>query len=167
SLFQVVLLGQDEVLGFLSLASVLPVLKVKQLKFPISVIDHITDNGNGHLRKGVIVGTDNGRLSLDMFYLCINPEYRSISIFDSKGFNQELKKDVYLIKRDLCIGRTNEQITELAQSFLNTAMTKELKETIDNKIAVKAASKEADKAAKQATKATKGKPVNSIAEQVA
>lgn len=154
---------QDEVLGFLSLASAIP-LKVKALKYPISLIDHTTKSGRN--RKGVILGTENGRLDRELWYLALHSDFKATSIFDSQSYSVENKKPVYLVKPEFCNGRTDGQIIELVQSFLNTGLSKEVKETITAKIAAKDATKEAEKAAKVANKVTKGKG-NNITELVA
>jgi len=155
---------QDEVIGFLSLASVLPVLKVKALKYPISLIDHTTKSGRN--RKGVILGTENGRLDRELWYLALHSDFKATSLFDSQGYSVENKKPVYLVKPEYCNGKTDSQIIESVQSFLNTGLTKDNRELIAAKIAAKDAEKESQKAAKTANKVTKGKG-NSITELVA
>lgn len=163
TILPLVSIGQDEVMGFLSLASALP-LKVKSLKYPISLIDHTTKSGRN--RKGVILGTENGRLDRELWYLALHSDFKATSLFDSQGYSVENKKPVYLVKPEFCNGRTDGQIIELVQSFLNNGLNKEMKATIEAKIAAKDAEKESQKAAKVANKVTKGKG-NNITELVA
>lgn len=164
SVLPLITLRQDEVFGFLSLATVLPALKVKALKYPISLIDHTTKSGRN--RKGVILGTENGRLDRELWYLALHSDFKASSIFDSQGYSVENKKPVYLVKPEFCNGRTDSQIIESVQTFLNTSLTKEVKKQITAKIAAKDAEKEQVKASKAANKVTKGKG-NNITEVVA
>lgn len=154
---------QDEVLGFLSLASAIPVaLKVKALKYPISIIDHTTKTGRN--RKGVLIGTDNGRLDRELWYLALHSDFKSTSVFDSQGYSVENKKPVYLVKPEYCNGKTDGQIVELVQSFLNNGLNKEMKATIDAKIAAKDAIKESEKAAKVSKKVFRGSGKTTVEE---
>lgn len=163
SVIPMVSLGQDEVTGILALGMALP-MKLKSLKYPISLIDHTTKSGRN--RKGVILGTENGRLDRELWYLALHSDFKATSLFDSQGYSVENKKPVYLVKPEFCNGRTDSQIIESVQTFLNTALTKEVKEAITAKIAAKDQEKESQKAAKVANKVTKGKG-NSITELVA
>jgi len=164
SILPLISLGQDEVTGILALGMALPSMKLKALKYPISLIDHVTKSGRN--RKGVILGTENGRLDRELWYLALHSDFKATSIFDSQGYSVENKKPVYLVKPEFCNGRTDAQIIESVQTFLNTGLTKENKELIAAKIAAKDATKEAEKAAKVANKVTKGKG-NNITELVA
>ena len=163
ALFQwITSIGQDEIYGLFAMA--IPAIKVKSLKYPISLVDYTAKSGKTY--KGVVLGTENGKLSRELWYLACHSNFQASSLFMSNvGYSTELKKPVYLLKKDYSIGLSESQIIANVQSFLNESFKGETAETITKMITTKDTEKQATKDAKQSNK--KGAKVTGIAEQVA
>jgi hypothetical protein len=163
ALFQwITSIGQDEIFGLFAMA--IPAIKVKSLKYPISLVDYTAKSGKTY--KGVVLGTENGKLSRELWYLACHSNFQQGSLFMSNvGYSTELKKPVYLLKKDYSVGLSDTQIIANVQSFLNEGLKGEQATQIATMISTKDAEKASAKEAKQGSK--KGAKVTGIAEQVA